>query len=276
MLKVALDAGHYLYTPGKRCLESLDPNETREWTLNSRIADKVQAILRDYDCETLRVDDTTGQNFIDLDERAAASNKWGAEVYISIHHNAGAKGTAAGGTVVYWYSSVKERERQAAGLYNAVVNRTALRGNRAEPIQAKGYAILRYVNAPAFLLENGFMDSKTDTPIILTEEHAEKTAWGIVDYLSEWWGLVRVRDPEIPEIPDEKEEETDMDYEKFKEFMARYEAERLDLPPADWSAESRKWAEENGVIRGIGGGKMAYQAPLTREQYVEMEYRQKQ
>ena len=27
---LALDAGHYLATPGKRCLKSLDPGETRE------------------------------------------------------------------------------------------------------------------------------------------------------------------------------------------------------------------------------------------------------
>ena len=36
---------------------------------------------------------------------------------------------------------------------------------------------------PAFLIENGFMDSKTDVPIILTEAHAEKTAKGIVEFL---------------------------------------------------------------------------------------------
>ena len=39
--KIALTAGHYKYTAGKRCLKSIDPNETREWWLNDRIADKV-------------------------------------------------------------------------------------------------------------------------------------------------------------------------------------------------------------------------------------------
>ena len=41
MFKIAIDAGHGLYTAGKRCLKSIDPNETREWVLNSRIAGKV-------------------------------------------------------------------------------------------------------------------------------------------------------------------------------------------------------------------------------------------
>ena len=36
---------------------------------------------------------------------------------------------------------------------------------------------------PAFLLENGFMDSSTDVPIILTVDHANKTAQGILNFL---------------------------------------------------------------------------------------------
>ena len=38
MLKLALDAGHCLHTSGKRCLKTIDPNQTREWVLNDRIA----------------------------------------------------------------------------------------------------------------------------------------------------------------------------------------------------------------------------------------------
>lgn len=268
MLKVAIDAGHYFYTSGKRCLASLDPKQTREWVLNSRIGDKLQRMLEYYDCETLRVDDVTGETFIDLDERGEASNKWGADVYLSIHHNAGANGTTAGGTVVYWYSSVDEREEQAEGLYNSIVNETYLVGNRADPVQYKSYAILRYVDAPAFLLENGFMDSQIDTPIILTDDHAEKTAKGLVDFLVDYFGLVR--------IADEPTEETDEDegYEQFKRYMEKYNRELQQLPPSEWSVNSRTWAEMNGIIKGTENG-MAYKAPLTREEYVEMEYRQR-
>ena len=38
---IALDAGHGMGTAGKRCLKSIDPNQTREWFLNDRIADMV-------------------------------------------------------------------------------------------------------------------------------------------------------------------------------------------------------------------------------------------
>jgi len=70
MVKIALDAGHGLNTPGKRCLKSLDKNETREWVLNSRIANYVQESLRDYEgIEVLRLDDPTGRVDVALKTR---------------------------------------------------------------------------------------------------------------------------------------------------------------------------------------------------------------
>lgn len=86
---ICIDAGHCLSTPGKRCLKSIDPGETREWTLNSRVADKLEAILAGYDCRTMRVDDVTGQRDVTLSQRVAAANRAKADVYLSIHHNAG-------------------------------------------------------------------------------------------------------------------------------------------------------------------------------------------
>lgn len=221
MLKIAIDAGHYKYTSGKRCLKSIDPNETREWVLNNRVAEKLQEMLAYYDAEYIRVDDPTGESFIDLDERASASNKWGADVYLSIHHNAGINGGSGGGTVVYWYSSVKAREEQAETLYNCVVEETGLLGNRADPVQYKAYDILRFTAAPAFLLENGFMDSQIDTPIILTEAHAEKTARGIVNFLAVVFGMNQTKP-----IPEKPVEEIDEGYEEWKRYMERYLAEQ--------------------------------------------------
>ena len=48
-----------------------------------------------------------------------------------------------------------------------------------------GVAEFIYTKMPAFLIENGFMDFRTDTPKILTNEHAERTAQGILVFLVE-------------------------------------------------------------------------------------------
>lgn len=190
-MKIAIDAGHYRYTSGKRCMKSLDANETREWVLNDRIADRLEALLKSYQCEVLRVDDTTGEKDTSLANRCKKANEWGAHVYISIHHNAGVKGGSGGGTVVFWYSSKAERKAQAQALYNEVVALTGLVGNRSSKVVKSAMYVCKNTAMPAFLLENGFMDSSTDVPIILSEEHANKTAQGLVNFLVKEFKLER-------------------------------------------------------------------------------------
>jgi N-acetylmuramoyl-L-alanine amidase len=189
MIKIALDAGHGLYTAGKRCLKKIDESETREWFLNDRIADKLEELLIYYDCSVLRVDDTTGNVDISLTDRCKMANNWSADVYISIHHNAGVNGGVGGGIEVYYYGTSAERKRQAKSLYNMLIKYTGLVGNRNEPVKNSGFYVIKNTKMPAFLIENGFMDSVTDTPVILTNTHATQTAQGILDFLIKEFGL---------------------------------------------------------------------------------------
>lgn len=85
-------------------------------------------------------------------------------------------GTEGGGSVVFYYANDADRKAQAERLYNQIVSRTGLIGNRAETVIKKNFYVLKNTNMPAFLVENGFMDSPEDVPIILSREHAEKTA----------------------------------------------------------------------------------------------------
>lgn len=185
--KIALDAGHYSKTPGKRCLKKLDPNETREWTLNDRIADKVEIQLQGYTgWELIRVDDTTGKKDIGTKNRAKAANNFGADIYISLHHNAGVKGGKGGGIVAYIAkkASAASAEWQKA-LYNALIAKTGLKGNRSNPMPKNNYTVLTKTDMPAVLLELGFMDSATDVPVILSEEYADQCAAAIVEVIVE-------------------------------------------------------------------------------------------
>lgn len=188
-LIIAIDAGHGLTTAGKRTMKSIDANETREWWLNNRIADRLEVMLASYDCQIIRVDDTTGAKDISLAERVKKANNGNADVYISIHHNAGANGGTSGGTEVYYYSSKAERKNQATALYNTLINYTGLKGNRATPVKKYAFYVVKNTKMPAFLIENGYMDSQIDTPIILTSGHAEKTALAILRFLIEQFGL---------------------------------------------------------------------------------------
>ena len=187
---LALSAGHYLYTAGKRCAKQIDPLETREWVLNARIADMLTDMLMKYDgVEILRLDDPTGETPIKIEERAQMSDSHNADFYLAIHHNAGINLGNGGGVVVYHYPLERNLE-QATLLYNDVVNANGLRGNRSRPIVST--TELYEVSAPkadSILLENGFMDSTTDTPIILTEQFAQNTAKGIAKFFIDYWKL---------------------------------------------------------------------------------------
>lgn len=188
MFRIALTAGHYKYTAGKRCMKALDPKETREWELNNRIADKVEALLaKNYTgYELLRTDDTTGEKDISLTARTNAANNFKADIYLSIHHNAGINGGTGGGIVAYVHpkASAESKAWQKA-LYNALISATGLKGNRSNPLTTSNLHECRETKMPAVLLELGFMDSKTDVPVILSEKFADQCAEAIVKVLVE-------------------------------------------------------------------------------------------
>lgn len=194
---IAIDAGHGRNTAGKRVTLKGYP-DTREWTLNDRIADLLEKLLADYDCKVVRVDDTTGANDISLSNRVGKANSAKADIYISIHHNAGIKGGAGGGTVVYYYSSNIQRRDQAQKLYNFITDETRLYGNRSQQVLKNAFYVLKNTRMPAFLIENGFMDSTTDVPIILSAAHAEKTAEGLRAFIVQELGLAKKKPTEKP------------------------------------------------------------------------------
>ena len=186
MYKFTLNAGHGLPTAGKRIPKKLDSKETREWQLNSRICEKVAALLQGYTgYEMLRLDDPTGVTDVSLRDRTNAANAWGADEYYSIHHNANrGKPWNGGGIVVYVHTkasaAAQEMQKQ---LYQALIAHTGLKGNRSNPMAEANYHELRESKMPAVLMELGFMDSRVDAPIILTEEYADQCAAAIVEVI---------------------------------------------------------------------------------------------
>ena len=194
MLKIALNAGHYLGTAGKRCLKSFDPNETREWVLNNRICDKVEEKLKGYSgYSLLRIDDTTGNTDISVADRAKKANDFGADIYISVHHNAGINGGSGGGIVAYTYIKVDSLTKDWQQLlYNKLIAKTSLKGNRAQPLASADLGECRLTRMPAVLLECGFMDSATDVPVILSEDFANKCAEAITETIVQKGGLTKI------------------------------------------------------------------------------------
>lgn len=176
-----LDAGHGFNTPGKRSPASLG-EVYKEHRLNSRV---LLYVKHELSRRGINYIVTTSYNLkdISLRQRCNIANKNSADLFISIHHNAGANLTKASGVVVYYYPACDNKEL-ATLLYNDSIRVGGLRGNRANPIKAnKTFTVLKKTKCPAFLLECGFMDSTVDYPIITSESYAYSMGVAIADFV---------------------------------------------------------------------------------------------
>lgn len=191
---IAVDAGHGLPDRDRSIPEYLDPRRTTEWWLNDRVADFMQERVSSLypDMKLVRVDDVDGDVDVLLDERVRKANEAGAHFYLSIHHNAGAKGTTAGGITIYSYKEGTVGATIRDKIYNALIAAGGLRGNRATPKNTANYKVLRDTEMPAVLVELGFMDSRSDAPVILTEEYAVAMGYALADAIAEHFGVKKV------------------------------------------------------------------------------------
>ena len=190
VFRIAYGAGHYLHEAGKRLPQCLDLAGTREWTLNDRVARYFAEAAAQYEgVELLRTDDPTGETGVKLQARCDRANSFRANFALSIHHNAGAKLTDAGGIVAYSYPGSKEGARYRDAIYDACIAAGGIRGNRAEPKKTARFHVLKYTHMPAVLMEYGFMDSVQDAPIILQNAYAKVVAYATMEGIAKVAGL---------------------------------------------------------------------------------------
>ena len=240
---LALDAGHGMTTPGKRCLKALDPNETREWFLNDRVSRYIAERAAMYEgFETIRVDDPTGATDVSLTERCNRANAAAADLYLSNHHNAGINGGSGGGVVAFCMRGATKAKVWRDELYEAVVSAGGLRGNRSAPVQEKNYDVLVKSDMSAVLIEYGFMDSSVDVPVILDEGYARTVGYAVADCIA------------------------------AREELA-LKTGFVDVGADAWYADAVKWAVERGITAGMDATHLGPDEPCTRAQVVSFLYR---
>lgn len=184
-MKIAINAEHGLYTAGKRVPEYIDSAQPREWELNHRVAQELKKILLAAGYEVVTVYDETGNEDVALGVRARKVNESGADLCITIAHNAGINGGSGGGTTLFYYPSEKRKE-QANALYNEIINWTKYTNNRVTPVvPSTSLFMLKRTVCPSFIIECAFMDSVTDYKMIQSTEFQHKIAMGIAYWIDE-------------------------------------------------------------------------------------------
>lgn len=194
-MKILIDNGHGLNTPGKRSPDG----KFREYAYNREIAKRIVADLidRGYDAELLVPED----NDISLEERVRRVNKIclasdpSCVILISIHVNAagnGSKWLNATGWSVYTCKGQTESDRLADCLCEAAIKHFPGRRIRtdfsdSDPDWEENFSLLSNTLCPAVLTENFFMDSRSDLEYLqsragkqaVVDTHVE----GIIEYI---------------------------------------------------------------------------------------------
>ncbi|SOC35149.1 N-acetylmuramoyl-L-alanine amidase family protein [Ureibacillus acetophenoni] len=190
MIKVGYDAGHggFGVTPGKR-----SPDGEYEWDFNNKVAKAFAKELALYKGVTAkRFDDPSGERDVPLQERTDEANSWGANYYISFHHNANTSswGTWSGvETYVYVGNKSTISGRLAQAIHPSVVRAYGLRDRG---IKEADFHILRETNMPAILIEGGFMDSTIDIKKLRDDRVLENAGKIIAQSFANFVGLKRI------------------------------------------------------------------------------------
>ncbi len=200
---IAIDPGHGGIDTGTQN-KALKLNE-KTFTLDVSL--RLRALLQKegYKVVMTRTDD----RFIPLPDRAEIANKAGADLFISIHFNSVENAPAVLGTETFAMTPQYQRSTGTSPSEKDPGARVAYPGNRNDPWNAvlgyciqnqllgklgtedRGFkrarfAVLRLVNAPAVLVESGYLSNTAEARKICTaayrDDIAESIAAGIKAY----------------------------------------------------------------------------------------------
>lgn len=183
IFKVAYGAGHGINTAGKR-----SPDGEREWSFNNKVINSFEKEMKKYEnVELMRTDDPTGKTDVPLRTRTNKANNWGADVYLSSHHNAyKSKWGEHTGTEVF-YSKGSVNGKKLAGLVHK--GQLEAYGLRDRGLKTNNLHITRETRMPAVLIEGGFMDSTIDINKLRDDKVLERAGINAAKSVAEYGGL---------------------------------------------------------------------------------------
>lgn len=193
MKKVWLDAGHGGTDSGTA------GNDLREKNVTLQLVLHAQAYLeQNYSNVEVQLTRTTDV-YVSLSERANRANSLGADVFVSMHINAG------GGTGFETYTHTTRDRDQSPTLQKMLHSEILITMQKFGTIVDRGlkaanFAVLRETIMPAVLTENLFIDTAVDADKLKNEtflrEIGEAHARGIAQYLgllSKWGTLYTIQ-----------------------------------------------------------------------------------
>ena len=150
--------------------------------------------------------------FLELDDRAALAAKLGADLFISLHYNAGPAGdTSADGVETYCLTPAGQRSTNAGKAKSTTaaepgnrfdtanvllawsIQRRMIRSTGADDrgVRRARFAVLRTLSCPGVLIEGGFMSSRREGALIADGAYRQKIAEAIAAAVGDYASRVR-------------------------------------------------------------------------------------
>ena len=198
---IAIDNGHGLNTPGKRCPD----DSMREWQFNHATAKYLKEELEYNGFKTLMVSDTKEDT--PLETRVARINNAKADMSISIHANAfqGTYWGEANGIETFAYSTTSKGNAIAKLVQEELIKATGLR-NRG--VKYNRLYMTRKPKCPAILCECGFMDNLKEAKLLKSDDYRKKCAKAMCKGICRYYGV----DYKEKQQPQEKPTTSDIIY----------------------------------------------------------------
>lgn len=183
MAKVFLDPGHGGSDPGAVA------NGLKEKDVVLKIARYTRDYLtKNYGNVTVRMS-RDSDVYPSLTQRANVANAWGADLFVSIHINAG------GGIGYEDYVYNGGVSNDTFKLQNALHTEISKLFGTNRGKKRANYAVLRQTSMPAVLTENGFIDNKSDARFLKNDSNLRKLGEAHAKGIANYCGLKRKQAP---------------------------------------------------------------------------------
>ncbi|MVP00338.1 N-acetylmuramoyl-L-alanine amidase [Paenibacillus lutrae] len=182
-MKIMLDAGHGPETPGKQTPDGL----MKEYQFNRAVANHLAPILREYKSVELQTVHSDARD-VPLRERTDQANRWGADLYVSIHANAaGGQWSDAQGIETFVYTTNPSGSRAIAEAVQAEL--VIATGRRNRGVKLGDLHVLRETNMDAILIECGFMTNRQEAELLKDDSYRRICAGAIANAIIKHYGL---------------------------------------------------------------------------------------
>lgn len=192
---VFLDAGHGGSDSGATYYGVM------EKTINLQVSKKIQALLesKGYKVIMSRTTDTALDYSV---ERSKMANGSGADIFVSVHHNAMPGNDSVTGIETFYYeydpkypskinqelhndpTRIKQSAELAQSIHSSLIKST---GAFNRGVRRDTFAVLRETAIPAVLLELGFMSNETELEKLTTNSYQDTLAKAVADGIDNYF-----------------------------------------------------------------------------------------